>query len=90
MSVVGHAAAVRDRPNLKPIASCRLLRPISVARDLCNASSLVDSQHTFGSETSQIGQVDVEMGSGSGTDHDLGSCSLGRHSLLKYLPFAYS
>jgi hypothetical protein len=73
---------VRDRPNLKLIAPRRLLESISIARGLCSVSSLVDSQHTLGSDSDwerpEIDQVDIEMGSGSGTDYDPGLCPLGQ------------
>ncbi|KAG1759545.1 hypothetical protein EDD22DRAFT_955751 [Suillus occidentalis] len=80
ISVVGHA--VGDRPNLNPIVPRRLLGSIEMARSSCSASSLVDSQHTLGSDSEmpETDQVDVEMGSGSGADYDpeYGALSIGR------------
>jgi hypothetical protein len=50
----------RDRSSLKPIASCRLLMPTSMAREPCSNSSLAESQQN----------KDVEMDSNSGTMWD--------------------
>lgn len=78
---------VRELPSLVPIAPCRLIRSISMARGLSCAqseSSLTDSQHPFDSEQQQINQNhDVEMGNSFGgmieSDHrDSGSCLLRR------------
>jgi hypothetical protein len=72
---------VGDRPNLNPIiAPRRLLESIEMACGSYSASSLVDSQHTLGSDSEmpETDQVDVEMGSGSGADYDPGLCSLGQ------------
>lgn len=51
-----------------------------MARGSCSASSLVDSQHTLGSDSEmpETDQVDVEMESGSGADYDPGLRSLGQ------------
>ncbi|KAG1766029.1 hypothetical protein EV702DRAFT_1050817 [Suillus placidus] len=61
---------VRDRPILKPIASCRLLKATSMARESCNTSSLPESQHHLEVEKERTNELDVEMGSNLGTIED--------------------
>lgn len=51
---------VRDRPNLKPITPCSLLKPISLAHELCSTAGILDV------EKEQNNEIDFEMGSNSG------------------------